>query len=88
MQTVVVKSALPQTPDGGFPIAIFDRHEEYKDGELFIADDKTHTVPMTGEVAKALTDGRLMQPGQANESVIPPATDPILEPVTTDKKVK
>ncbi len=67
-QTVDVKSGYPKEKDGGFKIAIFERDERHKaqnegeeDGELFIADDKVHTVAMTPGVKAALSEGRLVE---------------------------
>lgn len=66
MQTVKVKSALPQEKDGGFPLAIHERHEDHKsdenpEGDLFIADDEIHDVVLTVGVRSAINEGRLVE---------------------------
>ncbi len=69
MESISVKSGLPQNEDGGFPLAIFDRNDAYKadektgspDGEIYIADGEVHNVPATVEVMRALSDGRLVR---------------------------
>lgn len=61
MKTVTVKSGLPKRDDGGFPLALFERNEAHKGGEIYIADDETHEVALTAEVKAALNDGRLVE---------------------------
>jgi hypothetical protein len=73
---ITVKGAAPQNEDGSFPVAIWDKDEAYKDmtaedsegndvdlpdGELYIADDKEHSVPVTPAVSQALNEGRLVE---------------------------
>ena len=73
---ITVKGAAPQNEDGSFPVAIWDKDPAYvdmtvensegeevdvPDGELFIADDKEHSVPVTAAVSQALNEGRLVE---------------------------
>lgn len=73
---ITVKGALPQNEDGSFPVAIWDKDPAYEsqtventdgedidtpEGELYIADDKEHKVPVTPAVSQALNEGRLVE---------------------------
>lgn len=77
--TITVKSALPQQEDGGHKLAIFERNPVHEDGQLWIADDKTHEVHMTPGVMLALNEKRLVEVGKGGEAVEP--TEPGAETV-------
>lgn len=85
-ENVTVKSGLGVKPDGGFPVAVFEQSEEYENGELFIADNKVHTVPATGAVRNALKDGRLVLAGGSEGDEFEPEldSDAILEVTEND----
>lgn len=58
-ETITVKSTLKQGADGGWPVALAEKNEAHPDGEVFIADDKTHEVAYTAGVTQAITNGTL-----------------------------
>lgn len=58
-KTILVRSNFFPVKSGGFKLAIYEKHDAHKDGELYIADDKMHKVALTTEVAAAINDGRL-----------------------------
>lgn len=74
-QKIQVQNATPRQPDGGMKVAIFERNPAHEGGELFIGDDKVHTVVATPEVRMALNDGRLKLAGDDEEMSGAPDSD-------------
>lgn len=73
MRTILVKSGRKSQKDGGHPLALFDRHDAYEGGELFIADGREHDVPLTAAVRAALNTGALIEVGSIDD--VEPFTD-------------
>jgi hypothetical protein len=76
-EKINVKSKLGKRPDGGFPLAIHEKNDDHEGGELFIADDKVHSVVATTAVMTAITEGRLERTDEKAGSTFEPglATD-------------
>lgn len=79
MSKVKVKAhpATKTLPDGGFPVVLWDKDEQHQDGEIFIADDKTHSVERTAGVSLALSNGTIVEVGseEAKEAEAQVATE-------------
>lgn len=57
----VVKSTLPAKPDGGFPVALYERNAKHpNEGFAFVAGDKPVRVAVTPEVSRLLRDDVLV----------------------------
>ena len=52
-------------------VALFERHSDHPDGEIFIADDKVHTVANTTAVLEAVARNALV--------VVPEPSKPVAE---------
>lgn len=58
---ITVKSTLPAKPDGGHPVALYERNASHPDGEAFVAGDKPVKVAVTPEVSRLMRDGVLVE---------------------------
>lgn len=65
---VKVKSTLGKKPDGGFPLAFYERNEDHPDGEAYIADDQVHAIAPTSAAMQALHAGTIKK-AEAGEAV-------------------
>lgn len=73
---ITVRSALGKKADDGYPLAIYERHEDHPNGELYIADNKVHSVAPTAAVMRALREGRLVETEGAEGEEFEPEFSP------------
>lgn len=60
---ITVKSTLPEKPDGGNEVVLWEIHEDHPEGEAFVAGPNPVKVGRTPLVLKALGDKRLVEVG-------------------------
>jgi hypothetical protein len=70
------------------PVALWEQHPDHPKGEVWIADDKTHEVALTSEVAKRLRDGRLVQVGAPAEPAAESEGEAPTEPASSKGRKK
>lgn len=58
-KTIYVKSALPVEADGGSRVALYESHPSHPGGEAFVAGENVVEAGETGEVLRALAEGRI-----------------------------
>jgi hypothetical protein len=61
VKTIFVKSTLPVERDGGSRVALYEAHPDHPEGEAFVAGEFAVEVAETGEVLKALSEGRIVK---------------------------
>lgn len=64
-KTIFVKSTLPVAPDGGSRVALYEAHPDHPSGEAFVAGGVAVEVAETGEVLRALSEGRIVKSTKA-----------------------
>jgi len=57
---IKVKSTLKQQPDGGHPVALYERDPAHPGGEVFVAGDTPVEAAITVGVVRAIQDGKLV----------------------------
>lgn len=70
-ETITVRATAKRLPDGGFPVVLYESHEDHPAGEAYIATDEPVEVGRTARVNQLLGDGqleRIDQPASQQQS--------------------
>lgn len=68
-----VKSNLPKRPDGGAPVALFEKDQRHpRNGEAYIAGDIVAEVANTPAVVAALREDRIIETDEPVTDMTPP----------------
>ena len=61
VELIKVKSKVKESPTGGAPVALHEKHPDHPGGEVFVYGDNEFEVARTAEVSRAIAEGRLAE---------------------------